>query len=164
MKKILIVSDSHRYDENIKKTIKAVGHLDYFIHLGDSEGCTDKYEDWLAPTVKKYMVRGNNDFSHLPDVKDEHIAKIGRYTALLTHGHIYNVSLDLGMLADEARAMGADIAMFGHKHRPCIERRDGITLINPGSISYPRQDGRHPSYMLMEIDDGGEAHYTINYL
>ena len=42
--------------------------------------------------------------------------------------------------------------------------RKGITVLNPGSLSFPRQDGRRPSYMLMEIDREGEAHYTVNYL
>lgn len=54
--------------------------------------------------------------------------------------------------------------MFGHTHKPCLDMRKGITVLNPGSLSFPRQDGRRPSYMLMEIDREGEAHYTVNYL
>ncbi len=65
---------------------------------------------------------------------------------------------------DEARDRGAQIAMFGHTHKPCLDMRKGITVLNPGSLSFPRQDGRRPSYMLMEIDREGEAHYTVNYL
>ena len=45
-----------------------------------------------------------------------------------------------------------------------LEQKENITVLNPGSLSYPRQDGRKPSYMLMEIDRNGEAHYTLNYL
>ena len=57
-----------------------------------------------------------------------------------------------------------DIVMCGHTHKPVVEIDHDITLINPGSISYPRQDNRRPSYVIMEIDREGEAHYTINYL
>ena len=32
------------------------------------------------------------------------------------------------------------------------------------SLSYPRQDGHRPSYMLMEIDKEGEAHFALNFL
>ena len=68
------------------------------------------------------------------------------------------------LLADEARARGCDIAMYGHTHRPCVEYEGGITLVNPGSLSFPRQENRRPSYMVMEIDRKGEAHYTICYV
>lgn len=37
-------------------------------------------------------------------------------------------------------------------------------MINPGSLSYPRQDGHKPSFMLMEIDKEGEAHFSLNFL
>ena len=83
---------------------------------------------------------------------------------MLTHGHYYNVSAGLELLKNEAIARGANIVMFGHTHRPLINIDDEVTIINPGSLSYPRQDGRRPSYIIMEIDDKGEAHYTINYL
>ena len=45
-----------------------------------------------------------------------------------------------------------------------VFENDDLTLINPGSISYPRQENRKPSYVIMEIDHMGEAHYTVNYV
>ena len=54
--------------------------------------------------------------------------------------------------------------MFGHTHKPYLDTEDGITILNPGSLSYPRQEGRRPSYMIMTIDEAGEAHYEICYL
>ena len=51
------------------------------------------------------------------------------------------------------------IAMFGHTHKPYLERRGDLTVLNPGSLSFPRQEGRRPSYMLMDLDDEGEAHF-----
>ena len=83
---------------------------------------------------------------------------------LLTHGHYYNVTVGVERLKEEARERGIDIAMFGHTHRPYLEIGDELVILNPGSISFPRQEGRKPSYILMEIDDRGEAHFTINYL
>lgn len=67
-------------------------------------------------------------------------------------------------LKREALARGADVAMFGHTHIPLIEYGDGIVVMNPGSISYPRQEGKRPSYILMDIDKKGMAHYEIEYL
>ena len=65
------------------------------------------------------------------------------------------------MLAVSAKKKGADIVMFGHTHVPLIKKIDDVTLINPGSITIPRQSGRRPSYAFMEIDRDGEAHFTI---
>ena len=59
---------------------------------------------------------------------------------------------------------GVDIVMYGHSHKPVVDIDDGIIAINPGSLTYPRQDGRKPSFIIMELDKNGDAHFTINYL
>ena len=64
----------------------------------------------------------------------------------------------------EAALRGADIVMYGHSHRPVVDYDEGVIAINPGSLTYPRQEGRRPSYILMEIDKNEKAHFTINYL
>jgi hypothetical protein len=74
------------------------------------------------------------------------------------------VSLDLRTIEDEARSRGMDIVMFGHTHKPVIQTIDGVTLINPGSLSYPRQQDRKCSYIMMEVDDENELHYTLKKL
>jgi putative phosphoesterase len=67
-------------------------------------------------------------------------------------------------LREHALEYGYDVVMYGHTHRPEIEEKNGITILNPGSLSYPRQIGRKPSYIIMEIDGAGKAKYTIYYL
>ncbi|MGI5999893.1 MAG: metallophosphoesterase family protein, partial [Candidatus Merdisoma sp.] len=67
-------------------------------------------------------------------------------------------------MKEDARARGFNLVMFGHTHRPYLEQDQDITILNPGSLSYPRQEGRKPSYILMDIDKHGEAHFAINYL
>ena len=39
--KILIVSDTHRRDANLKEVLLKVSPIDKLIHLGDSEGSED---------------------------------------------------------------------------------------------------------------------------
>ncbi len=51
--------------------------------------------------------------------------------------------------------------MFGHTHRPVIQVEDEITLINPGSISYPRQQDGKCTYIIMEISDSGEFTFEL---
>lgn len=158
--KILIVSDTHRKDENLKRVIEKEKPFDRIIHLGDIE----ENESVIQQMVKCPMdiVSGNNDFmGNLPKEKE---IMIGDYHVLLTHGHYYYVSLDTKMLRREARARNFDIAMYGHTHRPRIEEKEDIVLLNPGSLSYPRQEGRKPSYIVMESDETGKVGFEIRYL
>ena len=64
----------------------------------------------------------------------------------------------------EARERGMDIVMFGHSHRPIVDIDKDIIAVNPGSLTYPRQEGKKPSYIIMELDYKGKAHFTICYL
>lgn len=160
--KILIVSDTHRRDENLKQVIEKTAPVDMLIHLGDAEGSEGKILEWVNEGCRLEMVLGNNDFFSMLDREKE--IKVGRYRILLTHGHLYNVSLGVEQLKDEALDRGCDIVMFGHTHRPHLEQGANLTVLNPGSLSFPRQDGRKPSYMIMEIDDKGDVHYTLNYI
>ena len=54
--------------------------------------------------------------------------------------------------------------MFGHTHRPFFEQKNGITVLNPGSLSFPRQEGRRGSYMIMEIDGDKEPVFEQFFL
>ncbi len=54
--------------------------------------------------------------------------------------------------------------MFGHSHKPLVDISQNIIAVNPGSLSYPRQEGRKPSFVIMELDKEGEAHFQIQYL
>ena len=54
--------------------------------------------------------------------------------------------------------------MFGHTHRPYFEEKDGIIILNPGSLSFPRQEGRKGSYMIMELNEDKSLHFQQKYL
>ena len=72
--------------------------------------------------------------------------------------------MDITGVVDEARSRNCDGVMFGHTHKPVLEVVDGILAINPGSLSYPRQDGKQASYLIIEMDRQGELEFTIKYL
>lgn len=90
--------------------------------------------------------------------------EIGRYHVWVTHGHTYYVSMGNERIKQEARERGVDVVMFGHTHRPYLEETDDLVALNPGSISYPRQEGHRPSYIIMELDETGKAGFRIEYM
>ena len=158
--KCRIVSDTHGRHQALDRALEEAGKIDMFIHLGDVEGG----EDYLEAVVEceKHIIRGNNDF--FTELPREEEFEIGPYHAFITHGHYYYVSAGTETLKQEARARGAQIVLFGHTHRPVIDYTDDVIAVNPGSISYPRQEGHRPSFVMMELDRFGDAHFTINYL
>ena len=158
--KILVVSDTHGHTKNLERVLEKVGDIDLFIHCGDLEGG----EDYIRALVDVpcYMVAGNNDW--FSDLQREMEISVDDYRIWITHGNNYGASMGPERLLEEAAARNVDVVMYGHTHRPLIEYQDNIVIFNPGSLSYPRQNGRKPSYLIMEIDRDHEAHYTINYL
>lgn len=159
-RKILIVSDTHRKNDNYFTLLERQKPLDMVIHCGDTEG--SEYALSQAAECPVQIVLGNNDFfSQLPRELE---FEIGRYHVWVTHGHTYYVSVGCERIKQEARERGVDIVMFGHTHRPFLDIEKDLVTLNPGSISYPRQDGHRPSYIIMELDDTGEADFRIEYM
>ena len=158
--KILIVSDTHGRDTVLKRLLEQVKPIDMLIHCGDVEGSEEYIRSMAGCPV--HIVAGNNDF--FCDLPKEDEFLIGKYRVLLTHGHYYYITMGTQMIKEDAKARGFDIVMFGHTHRPYLEQDKGIVVLNPGSLSYPRQDGRKPSYIMMDLDREGQAHFTINYI
>lgn len=159
--RILVVSDTHKKNDNFFRLLKIVGPLDMIIHCGDTEG--SEYILTAVAECPMQIVLGNNDFFSL--LPRELELNVDKYKVWVTHGHNYYVSMGNEFIKKEARARGKDVVIFGHTHRPVIDTStEGIIAVNPGSLSYPRQEGRRPSYVIMEVDRFGELHFTIAYL
>ena len=96
--RILIVSDTHRREENLLRLIEKMEPLDLLIHCGDSE---ESEEFYLAVSeCPVQIVAGNNDyFSGLPRERE---FQLGRYKVWLTHGHNYYVSMGNSVIREEA--------------------------------------------------------------
>lgn len=157
--KILIVSDSHGRNQNLENVIEKVKPIDLCIHLGDFENSIDFMKDIIP--CKLEIVSGNNDYYN--NIERDKIITIGKYCLFLTHGHRYGVNYGTERIKEVAQQNGANIAVFGHTHCPLIDQSGSIWAINPGSISQPRQEGHIPTFIIMEIDSKGVAHFTLNY-
>lgn len=158
--KILVVSDSHGRFTNLEKVSEKVGPLDLVLHLGDFESGEEYIGALFSCPVE--FVAGNNDF--FAGVPKEKMLVLGRHTVLMTHGHRYGVNFGNGRIKEIALQQGADIVLYGHTHRPVIDLSTGVWAVNPGSISQPRQENGKPSFIIMDIDSNGTAHFSLNYL
>ena len=159
--RILVVSDTHGQRAELREVLEKTRPFDYLIHCGDTEGLEDEIAREAACPCT--IVKGNNDF--FTDLNEDEVIELAGHRIFVTHGHHYGVSMGTEMLRDEARSLGCTIACYGHTHKPYLDRSgDGPTVLNPGSLAYPRQEGREPGYLIIDIDRFGEAHFTQNFL
>lgn len=157
--KVLIVSDTHKQNDNYFRVLEKQ-KPDMVIHCGDAEG--SEYALIQAADCPVHIVLGNNDF--FSDLPRELMLDIEGFKVWVVHGHNYYVSMGNEILKREAAARGADIVMYGHTHRPVVDRDKNLIAVNPGSLSYPRQEGHKPSYIIMKSDGKTRPHFTIEYL
>lgn len=158
--KILIISDTHRSLKTLKEVLKREEPIDMLIHLGDVERQMADIRQLVDCPI--HMIAGNNDF--LSGLPNEECFEIEKYRVFLTHGHGYLVNITEEHLQEAARELGADIVMYGHTHRPALTIEEDLVTLNPGSLTYPRQQGRRPSYMVMTLDEFGRASFQTFYL
>lgn len=158
--RILIVSDTHRRDENFDKVIDSVGKIDMVIHCGDTEGTERIMEQTAGVTF--VAVKGNNDWFSFTRMEEE--LKLEGHKILVAHGHTYRVHTSNDRLVEEALSRDCDIVLYGHTHVPSLSEKNGVTVCNPGSLSYPRQANRKASYAIMNLVEGKKPEITIHYI
>lgn len=158
--KILVVSDTHKNHTNFEKVLELEKPVDCLFHAGDVEG--REWEIEFGSGCPAYIVAGNNDF--YSDKPYEAEIGVGSHRVFMAHGHQYYVSMTLEHLKRAAKARGADIVIYGHTHVPYLKIGRKMTVMNPGSLTYPRQEGRRPSYIVLEIDENDRISGGIRYL
>ncbi|MBP3703410.1 MAG: metallophosphoesterase [Lachnospiraceae bacterium] len=159
--KYLVISDSHGYNENIRKVIEIERPVEAVFHCGDLECHVADIERITGCSV--IAISGNNDF-YFHELQPQRMITRQGHRILMVHGHRQGVNFTTSRLLYLAMENQADIVMFGHTHIPCHEEEGGITLLNPGSISIPRQSNKKPTYAIMEISEDGLCHFTMKEL
>lgn len=142
-----LVSDSHGRLDALRRAVEIMGDVDVIFHMGDCITDADEIRSWTSTPVM--AVKGNMD-AYVPNRPEYIETKLGEHKILAVHGHRQYVKCDYDDLATEAKARGCDIALFGHTHRPAYLKKDGITLINPGSCALP--NGGEPTCAVMTLN------------
>ena len=110
----------------------------------DTAACAGRLNALTPPPI---AVRGNCDGEvdqlvlSFPMLAETGVLFADGYTLFLTHGH---------HLEEARRALKeGDALFFGHTHLPYFAREDGIALVNPGSVSIPKENSPH-SYLIFD--------------
>ena len=147
MTTVVIVSDSHGNRQALDSLDPLFAESDLIIHLGDtsSDGgyIRTKYPD------KTEVINGNCDFVSVGE--KEKILNIEGVKIFCCHGHLYSVKSTLARLAKRAKELDCRIALYGHTHDAKESETDGITLLNPGTLS--RYSDKSYLYLVINGDD-----------
>lgn len=145
--KVAVVSDTHRYSNELNDILKLIQNTDVLIHLGDNVEDAEKLKNgYLGKVIN---VKGNCDFTN--KISSEALEDIDGLKVLITHGHKYNVKTGLLALRYRAKELGVDIVLFGHTHQALEIYEEGILYVNPGSPALPR--GPHKTIAVLDIKD-----------
>ena len=145
--RILVVSDTHRDEANLRRAILSQPSAEVVIHLGDGADEALQMKDSF-PEKMFLLVRGNCDWgSTLPN--EGEITLCGK-RIFYTHGYTYNVKYGLYNVTMAAREQKADIVLFGHTHNALTDYEEGLYMMNPGSLH-----GSTGTYGIIDLTNAG---------
>ena len=139
-----IISDTHGLMR--PEALDALRGVDRIIHAGDvGTGSVLEHLERIAPVT---VVRGNADIEELP------------LTASLEFGgrKIFVIHIREALRFDP-KAAGYSAVVFGHSHKPLVEKLGGVLYLNPGSAG-PRRFDLMPSVARLTLR-AGELHAEI---
>ena len=160
--KYMFASDIHGSAYYCKKMLEAYEQekADRLILLGDIlyHGPRNDLPKEYAPkeviamlNAKKdelYVVRGNCEAEvdqmvlDFPIMADYCIIMDGERTIYASHGHVYNEN-------NLPPMKNGDIFIHGHTHVLRAEKKENYTILNPGSVSIPKE-GNPATYAVLE--------------
>ena len=157
--KLLVISDTHGRIERAVRLLPLFADADAIIHLGDY--LRDAQQLQKLTDVKVVAVGGNCDgVTSKPEAMTTIETPFG--TLLITHGHLHDAKSGIDKLLYQAAECEAKGVLFGHTHNPFYGVFDGVTLVNPGSLTLSGQHNQG-TYAVLNIDESGISCSLVNY-
>ena len=156
------MSDTHTSAALVRHLMARLApHLEgaeHILHAGDVT--TPALLAALRRHAPVTAVAGNMDGPEIrSEVPQETIVTLAGFRFGLTHG--WGPAQDLARrvwerFVDAEGQPLVDVIVFGHSHRPLVERRGGVLLLNPGS-AVERRTAPHCTLAELQLGDTVEA-------
>lgn len=144
MKKIIAVSDSHGNRNALDGLDGIFSESDIIIHLGDTSA--DGNYILKRHPDKTVVINGNCEVWSFGE--RERVLEVEGIRIFVCHGHLYSVKTTLSPLAKRAKELSCNIALYGHTHAAAEDTENGVTLLNPGTLSRYSQK----SYLYLVVN------------
>ncbi|GAB6188755.1 phosphodiesterase [Marinitoga arctica] len=163
--KLGILSDTHGSLFYFEKAFNYLKDVDRIIHLGDYlyHGPRNplpvgydpmELSKLLKNFKKRTFITGNCDspidlkLLNIPEQTPYAVESYSSYNFFFTHGWDPNLEDALSL----AKKYKCQYLIHGHTHIINFEKMEDITIINPGSVSIPKNNTPH-SILIIEIND-----------
>jgi putative phosphoesterase len=180
--KLGIVSDIHVHPLALRRTLEAMPSVDEVLWAGDVISdyrfCAETVD--ILQRAQVHCIQGNHETSFFGGRNPDYLRKCPQEFApglldflalaplslefeaagvkvLMVHAspsepfdqYIYPHSPLLAHFAQ----LPYDFVIVGHTHIPLVHRAGGVTVINPGSSSQPRDQDRRGSYAILDLEN-----------
>lgn len=150
MMKIIALSDTHLNGPVPAMLLDIVKEADLVIHAGDFNTMA-AYESLKGASKELIAVHGNCDAPELrkllPESRTFELEGV-KFGLVHSGNHVTDVT----NMRYRALEMGVGVLVFGHLHRPIVDRSD-VLLVCPGSPTHPRMSD--PAVVELTIEKGG---------
>ena len=140
-----LVSDTHGLLR--PEVFPALEGVELILHAGDVGG--QGILDELGAIAPVHAVFGNTDPPGEPNLRARVALNCEGLSVHVSHGHELGSPTAERLLARYT----ADIIVFGHTHKPLVERSGGRLVVYPGAAG-PRRFNLKPSVARMSVNDG----------
>ena len=140
-----LVSDTHGLIR--PELFTALTGVQLILHAGDVGGSDVLTE--LGAVAPVQAVYGNTDPPGTPNLASQLLIDLEGFSIHVSHGHEVGSPTAEKLLARYT----ADIIVFGHTHKPLIERAGSRLVVNPGAAG-PRRFSLKPSVARMRLESG----------
>ena len=141
-----LVSDTHGLVR--PEIFSALEGVKLILHAGDVGGSSVLTE--LSAIAPVRAVYGNTDSPGAPNLEARLWVEIEDLTIHVSHGHEVSGSPTPEKLLSRYTA---DVIVYGHTHKPLIERLGRRLVVNPGAAG-PRRFNLRPSVAKMTVQNG----------
>ena len=144
-----LISDTHGLVR--PEVFEALNGVEQILHAGDvGEGVLEELRA-IAPVR---AVFGNTDSPGTPGLVESLQLELGGLSIHVSHGHELGSPTPAKLLSHYR----SDVIVYGHTHKPLIERSGTHLIVNPGAAG-PRRFDLKPSVARMTLEQGkAEVH------
>lgn len=175
--KIGVMSDTHGSLVYFKKALNTLNDCDVLLHGGDvlyhgprndlpkgydPKGVISKIND-----VKNIIIARGNCDADVDQMVINHpiqspyvISQFGEIRVLMTHGYVESKD----KIIEKAKNMGADILILGHTHIKELYFDENLIVLNPGSVSIPKDNTHSVATIEIIESDHDELELDINLI
>lgn len=151
--RILVISDTHGELDRFWKVFNKLNKetpVQMIVHCGDY--IEDAKEIRMRSGIPVVAVKGNCDGEYSDDGYSILETESGDF--LVAHGHMHDVNFSLQKLYYTALDNNCIGALFGHTHRSAFVETGDLYMMNPGSLTKPR-DGSGGTFGILETSEDG---------